>query len=99
MHEDFLDMGKVYVSKNIEVHFPIDSRFVKVQNLNKRSVLLEVGMEAELKQLSVIKEGIASNKHFELSAQKLATIYEESKVTDKGRNRMYKWEWGFLERE
>ncbi len=47
----------------------------------------------------MVKGTIAVDKHFEVSAQKMNTIMEESKQTDKTRTQMYKWEWGFLERE
>ena len=40
VHEEWVEVGKVYISRNLEVHFPIDGRLVRVQNFNRRTVLL-----------------------------------------------------------
>lgn len=40
--------------------------------------------------------GIVGNQHFAVPAEKLSTIFEELKDTEKSRERSFKWEWGFL---
>lgn len=80
------------------ITFTMDSKFIRLTNRNSIPVLVELNMEVDLKELTV-GAGIATNKHFALPAEKLATIYEELKNTEKSRTQMYKWEWGFLEKE
>jgi hypothetical protein len=99
MRDSYVGLGKVYITNTFEVHFPGEARIVRVKNLNERPVLLEVNMEVDLPQVGAMREAIATNQHFEIAAQKLQSISEEAKTTDRGRSRMYKWEWGFLERE
>jgi hypothetical protein len=53
----------------------MESKFIRVTNRNPIPVLVEINMETDLKELGSIR-GIATNKHFELPAEKLSTIYE-----------------------
>jgi hypothetical protein len=70
---------------------------VKVSNQHAVDVVVEVSLEGT--GLSVNPYVVANNDHFTIPTTKLEAIYEEMKVADSSRNRMYKWEWGFIERE
>ena len=97
--EGYQKGGKVYVTKAFPINFDKDSKFMRFTNRNEFNVLIQINMEMEPKDFSEISNGVIKNSDFALPAEKLSTIFEEFKVNDKNRRKMFKWEWGFFERE
>lgn len=95
--QSFTQVGTVHISKILELKFEGSNKIVKVSNSHAVDVVVEVSLEGT--GLSVNPYVVANNDHFTIPTTKLEAIYEEMKVADSSRNRMYKWEWGFIERE
>ena len=99
MLDGYRELGKLYLTRTFRVHFPKEAQVLRFTSYNPYPVLLEINMEAELRQVEVVRETMALDKQFEEAGQKMSSMMGLAKQTEKTRGQMYKWEWGFLERE
>ena len=92
---NFIELGKVYIRRVFTLNFHSDFQIIKVVNNYDSRMLVQVRLELT----NFVPEKGLDDDQFKLSAEKIKGILNELEDTEVQREKMYKTEWSFRDRE